>query len=318
MSKRVIWTLKEITGVLRKRQLNNYDANVSISGNRGDGKSTIAFKIFNSFKHDGFKQEKHQVYSQKDVIKLLSLQKFSFCWDDEAINSGYKRDFQHTGQKKLIKIVTNYRDNFNIYASALPFFTSLDKDLRALVFLHIHVIERGLAVIFMPLEHHIFGDDKWDVKRNIEIEKRENKRIEKNPKLKFRYHKFTTFAGYVCFGDMSQKQRKRYEEIKTRKRALSFSIDEDEMVELTFEQKMYKELVEGTLSYEFLEEACRIEKINLFNLRDKFNRMLREQKVGKTFSQLILNKNVRIRGSNKNLESHSNSNDDINGLIPQF
>src|SRR4030042_2467296 len=129
--------------------------------------STIISKIFNSFKKEGFNQRKHQVYARKDVINLLACQQFGYCWDDEAINSGYKRDFQNKGQKDLIKIITNYRDNHNIYASALPFFYSLDKDLRDLIFLHLHVIERGVAVLFLPLSDQIHTQDQWDTKNNI-------------------------------------------------------------------------------------------------------------------------------------------------------
>ena len=214
----VIWSLRELTETLRARQLNKFDVNLGVSGKRGTGKSTIIWKIFNSFKRFGFLQKKHQVYQREDVIDLLQNQTFSFCWDDEAINSGYKRDFQQKAQNDLIKIVTNYRDNFNIYASALPFFYTLDKGLRELIFCHIHVIERGFAVILMPLEDSIHSQDQWDTDANIKIEKRENKRIDRNPSLKFRYHKLTTFAGYIYFGDMTPKQRRIYESIKKQKR----------------------------------------------------------------------------------------------------
>ena len=57
---KIIWTLRELTTCIRERQLNKYDANIGVSGKRGDGKSTILFKIFNAFKKNGFNQEKHQ------------------------------------------------------------------------------------------------------------------------------------------------------------------------------------------------------------------------------------------------------------------
>ena len=94
----VIWTIGELVKVIRKRQLKEFDANIAVTGKRGDGKSTFLNKIFLRFKEQGFDQWKHQVYSRNDVIKLLKTQMFKFCWDDEGINTSYKRDFQNSDQ----------------------------------------------------------------------------------------------------------------------------------------------------------------------------------------------------------------------------
>ena len=187
----IFWTIGELVEVLRKRQENEYDVNIGVSGKRGDGKSTFLLKMFKRFK--GFKQKKHQVYSRDDVTNLLKKQEFSFCWDDEAINSGYKRNFHEKAQQELIKTITAYRDNYNIYASAIPFFYSLDKDLRELLFLHIHIIKRGLAVIFMPLHDSIHQTDPWDTKNNSKKEEKWQLKKAEDPNFKFPYHKISTF-----------------------------------------------------------------------------------------------------------------------------
>lgn len=314
-SKKVIWTIKELTEVLRERQKNKYDANFSVSGARGDGKSTICFKLFNSFKKEGFRQKEHQVYSQDDVIKLLSNQQFGYCWDDEAINSGYKRDFQVAGQKKLIKIVTNYRDNFNIYGSALPFFTSLDKDLRALIFLHIHIIQRGAALLFMPLTSQIFGQDQWDITKNIKIEQQENKRVARNPNLPFRYWRFTTFAGYLYFGDMTDKQRKFYELIKKTKRGENFE-DSDVSVVPDFYQKVYKSLIEKRLTQKMLMELCRMEGKKYSSTAATLNTMLRNNEIDGTLRNFLKRPETKVTQKVSSLPSKSN--DEINKLIPDL
>lgn len=272
---KVIWTLREFTEVLRARQLNKFDCNMGVSGKRGDGKSTFLFKIFNSFKKDGFIQGKHQVYSQQDVIDLLANQQFSFCWDDEAINSGYKRDFQAAGQKTLVKVVTNYRDNYNIYASALPFFYSLDKDLRELIFVHVHIIERGVAVILLPLTDQIHASDPWDTKANIKVEERESARIKKSPNLTFRYHNFTTFAGYIYFGPMTDKQEKIYREIKSHKRSKSFGLEKG-VEQLEFKERCYNLLIEGKMTNDGLLQACLLEKRKYSSVLAEINRMLKD------------------------------------------
>lgn len=278
---KVIWTIKEFTGVLRKRQLNKFDCNMGVSGKRGDGKSTFLFKIYNSFKKDGFIQEKHQVYEQKDVIRLLAQQQFSFCWDDEAINSGYKRDFQNSGQKTLVKVVTNYRDNYNIYASALPFFYSLDKDLRELIFVHVHIIERGIAVILLPLTDQIHASDPWDTKANIKIEEREYTRMKKTPGSTFRYHKFTTFAGFIYFGPMTKKQESYYKSIKQKKRHKSFGLKtQDEQQD--FKHRCYNLLTTGKLTKDGLIQACLLENRKYTSMLTELNRMLKNNGETKT------------------------------------
>ncbi|KKL57705.1 hypothetical protein LCGC14_2232720 [marine sediment metagenome] len=310
---RVIWTLKELTLLLRERQLNQFDVNIGISGNRGNGKSTLAFKIFNSYKTLGFRQKTHQVYSQKDVINLLSRFKFSYCWDDEAINSGYKRDFQHTGQKDLIKIVTNYRDNYNVYASALPFFYSLDKALRELIFIHFHIIKRGLAVILLPLDNQIHSQDPWDTKTNQKIEEKENKRLEKNPDAKFRYHRLTTFAGFVYFGDMSAKQRLTYEAIKQKKRAASLNIITEEK-EKTFVESAYGMLLERKFTTDGLLQACAVagKKYStvLSELNKKLKNNMKEGTVNSYLRKSLKDKAVEV------LEEESRSQ--LNSLVPKF
>lgn len=310
----VVWSIKELTGEMRKRQLNKFDVNFGVSGKRGNGKSTVIFKIFRTWRKEGFRQKKHQVYSQDDVIELLSTQEFGFCWDDEAINSGYKRDFQKTGQKILIKIITNYRDNFNVYASALPFFYSLDKDLRELLFMHIHVIERGVAVILMPLEDQIHESDPWDTKYNQKIEAQENKRIQENPKLKFRYDRFSTFAGYLFFGPMTKKQEAFYKAIKKKKRSSEFQDSikkKDDNRDLG--QKLYSLLMEGKLSKEGIEQACLLHGKKYTSMCQELNRMIKNSGDKET-----LMKKLEKYAQSRQKEVNNKVLGSINDLVPSL
>ncbi|KKK63624.1 hypothetical protein LCGC14_2992400, partial [marine sediment metagenome] len=155
---KIEWSIKEIQKILKTRQSNEFDGNMAVSGDRGNGKSTLIAKIY--YRFDQFKPWTHQVYSREDVINLLRTQEYSLCWDDEAINSSYKREFQSKGQQELIKILTAYRDNYNVFTSAIPNFFSLDKDLRDLYFIHLHIIERGID--FVGEKARILqGDNKY-------------------------------------------------------------------------------------------------------------------------------------------------------------
>ena len=306
----IIWSIKELVEVLRERQLNKFDADIGVSGKRGDGKSTFIDKLL--FRFDGFKPWKHQVYSQGDVIRLLSSQKFSYCWDDEAINSGYKRDFQKSGQKELIKIVSAYRSNFNIYISAIPFFYSLDKDLRDLIFMHVHVIERGLAVIFMQLEDQIHSLDPWDTKNNAKLEEKWQRIKHTKPDFKLPYHKLSTFAGYLYFGDLTAKQRRLYEEIRDVKRQAAFqSITENqENREKNFYENVYKLLLERKLSKEGLIQTSLVNGRKYSVVCTQLNIMLTDNGIKETLSHFLAKPGLD--------PIHSKIKQEINQLVPTF
>lgn len=283
----VMWSIKELVEALKLRQLNEFDVNMGVSGKRGDGKSTLINKLLLRFK--GFKQLKHQVYKREDIINLLKNQEFKYCWDDEAINSGYKRDFQNKGQKELIKTLTAYRDNFNIYATAIPFFYSLDKDLRELIFLHIHIIERGLAVLFMPLEDNMHQTDPWDTKNNAKKEEKWQKKKAENPDFRFPWHKLSTFAGYITFGDLTLKQKERYKEIKKLKRGGAFLTDgkENNGGESSFYDRVYDLLIQKKLTRDGLIQMCLVEGKKYSAVATEMNKRLTDSGITETLRKFF-------------------------------
>lgn len=270
----VKWTLKDLAGLIKLRQANKFDANIVVSGDRGNGKSTLIAKLMYLTKH--YNPKKHQVYSRGDVIRLLATQKFGICFDDEAINSGYKREFASKGQQELIKIVTAYRDNFNVYASAIPNFFNLDKDLRDLVFIHIHVLERGIAVLHMPIQGRLYSVDKWDTKNNAKLEDKWNSIKAKNPDYKTPYHRLSTFRGYIFFEDLTPKQRELYEQIKVEKRKDSFSKYMEQPKEEDFHEKCLKLILEHKITKDGLIQMCLIDNRDYKSTLQKLNRMLKK------------------------------------------
>lgn len=270
--KGITWTVKDIVDILKARQDNEFDGNVAVTGDRGNGKSTLILKTV--YRVEGFDPWKHQVYNREDIIKLLRDQTKSVCWDDEAINSGYKRNFQDKAQQELIKFLTAYRDNYNLYFSAIPNFFSLDKDLRDLFFLHLHIIERGIAVVHMPLQGRLYSQDRWDAKFNSKVESKWGEAISKNPEYRIPYHRLTTFRGYLFFEDVTPKQKELYKLIKKTKRAESFILTEDKKEKSPIE-KIYERLLTKQLSKDTLIQMCLMEKLEYTNVTRKINEMLK-------------------------------------------
>ena len=305
----VKWSVKDIADILKARQANKFDGNLAVSGDRGNGKSTLINKIFYRFK---FRPKKHQVYNREDVINLLRKQKYSLCFDDEAVNTGYKRDFQNSGQKELIKVLTAYRDSFNIHASAIPNFFSLDKDLRDLFFLHLHVIERGISVVHMPLQGRLYSQDRWDSKYNAKVEELWSKKIQRNPTFKPAYYKLSTFRGYLFFRDLTDKQKKLYEEVKEEKRRERYASEEEliEQKERDFNERLYKLLVEKKLTRSGLVQYCLLEGKKYSSINSKLNSMLKDKGVKETVKDFLCpNEKARIE---------SNVKEEINKVLPEI
>ena len=310
---RIRWDLKDLVGLMKMRQQNKFDCNIVVSGDRGNGKSTFVAKLLYLTKI--YNPRKHQVYSRADVIKLLSSEKNGICFDDEAINSGYKRDFQSKGQQELIKIVTAYRDNFNIYASAIPNFFSLDKDLRDLVFLHIHVIERGIAILHMPIQSRLYSVDKWDTKNNGRLEDKWNKIRASNPDYRIPFHKLSTFRGYIFFGDLTEKQRELYESIKVEKRAKSFDKYLEQPKEEDFHEKAIKFILDKKITKEGLVQMCLLDNRDYKNTYAKLNRMLKKVT---TDDSRNISDYLFTTDKLKKEEKKKEIKKEINELIPDF
>lgn len=307
MKRTAIWTIKEIVQILKMRQENEFDGNIAVSGDRGNGKSTCVGKIFYRFQQ--FNPWVHQVYNRDDVIKLLQTQFYGLCWDDEAINSGYKREFQNKAQQEMIKFLTAYRDNFNIFASAIPNFFSLDKDLRDLYFLHLHIIERGIAVVHMPLQGRLYSQDRWDAKYNAKIEESWSKKINKDPNFRPPYHRLTTFRGYLYFNDLTDKQKELYKKIKKEKRAQSFR-NTDDKTEVSFLDKVFKSLIEKKLTRDGLIQICLTEGKKFSTVQSQLNSKLTDAGYKETMKYFLLN------SSSKSF--HSNQSDVIKNMIPDI
>lgn len=310
---RVKWSLKDLVGIAQMRQKNEFDCNIVVSGDRGNGKSTCIAKLLYLTKK--YNPQKHQVYSRDDVIKLLANQKYGICFDDEAINSGYKRDFQSKGQQELIKIVTAYRDNFNIYASAIPNFFNLDKDLRDLTFILIHVIERGLGVLHMPLQGRLYSMDKWDSKNNGRLEDKWNKSKGINPNFKIPYHKLSTFRGYVYFEDLTEKQRELYKQIKVEKRKESFNKYIDKPKEEDFYEKCLRLILDKKITKEGLIQMCLLDNRDYHGTLQKLNRMLKKVTTddSRNLSDYLFN-SAKVRKK----EDEEKNKQEIEDLLPDF
>jgi hypothetical protein len=269
----VIWSVKELAEATKKRISNHYDSNIAVTGLTGKGKSTFLWKFFHKF--PDFKVENKLTYSREEMIHLIRDFQKSYCWNDELISSANKRKFYDTEQIELIEILTKYRNNLNIVGGAVPIFFSLDKELLKLFGMHINIIDRGIGVVHLPREGRMFNDDAWDVKINAKMEEKWSAKRQKNPNFKIPYHKYTTFAGYVYFGKMTEQQESYYDELKRIKRGESEAPTEDNSKE-NFYERVIKLLKDGNLDESSLLSLCLYDGKKLSNVRVRLNQMLKD------------------------------------------
>ena len=298
--------MRDLVDTLRKRIDNQFDANIVISGARGTGKSTLAWKIASKF--DCFDPWKHIVYDRDSVIELLATQKRGVIWDDESINSGFKRSFYDKDQQQLIKYLNMYRDKFNVFIMCIPNFYDLDKAMRSLVKIHINIIRRyddyALAAIHIADNSANYSTDPWATAVNLKKEMAWQKVRQRNPNFLPPYHKLTTFVGYLKYGDVSPKERELYQTIKDSKRKELHDKEKAEEEKKDPISQAYEKtidlLMDGkfTTSYEIQRQAL-IFGIKLETFKNRIREKLRERGEEKSLMEILKDNKERIESEER-------------------
>jgi len=300
------FSMKDFIILINKRRANKFDVNMAVSGARGNGKSTFLFKLFSRM--PGFDPWKHQIYTRKDATHLLESQKMGYIFDDEAIRSSYKRNFQNSEQKVFVQMLNMYRDNFNLYGMAIPMFYSLDKDLRGLIKIHVQIVKRGLGVIHIAKDSNLYSDDPWDVKYNAKIEERWAKKLLSNKGFNPPHHKLSTFFGYVEFGDLRKRQRNIYEEVKSVKRKIVYEAEmkENNKEEVNFYDVIIEKLLNGQMSKDMLTVLAQVNNKKYTAVSVMLNKKLAEMNKTERLSDLLVTP-MEIKTSTRTRKSTTNT-----------
>jgi len=216
------WNMKKLTISICNRLQNKFDAFIVIEGNRGLGKSTLAYKLMKLVKQemknrgvDGYKfsPRRDLLYERMEVIKFFNDRRRSGI-ADEMVNVSFSRDFYNEDQKDLIKIVNMNRDHENFCIACIPHFKNLDTQIKRLSSMRITVVRRGLSIIQTP-NKTIYSADVWDEIVNEKIERGWLMKGVTRP----HYSKLTTFRGFLKFPKLNEKQESIYQKIKDEKRS---------------------------------------------------------------------------------------------------
>jgi len=302
MGKQVSWTITELVKMFDDRRKNEYDCNVLVTGLTGKGKSSFILKTLSRFKE--FKIGKHMIYSREDTIRLLRDQKFSFCWNDELIASGYKREHWNNLQIQLIKILTQYRCNWNIFMAALPVFFTADKEMLKQFSLNVDVIGRGVGILHMRKNGRRYTDDPWDTKYNSKLEESWSKTLQNNPNFRIPYWKYTTYAGHIYWNDITKKQRETYEKIRDKKKAiLAEQMENADKKEKPFYENVYDLLMQKKFDDKSLEATSIVANKNPTVVRAQLNKMLKERNIKDRVKDLLVETPIHMNVNRELIEN---------------
>lgn len=297
MGNYIVWTMKDIADMVKEMQIEKFDGIIAFCGKRGLSKSTGAYRLGKKLK---FRPKRDIVFTRDELIKALHSYD-RFIDGDEAINVGYKRDFQEVDQKDLIKILNMYRDHRNVLILCVPNFWDLDRDLRNMVKIRIDLIRRGFGIVHTQVKT-MYTNDPWDMKYNQKIEQGWAKKKRLFP----RYSHLSTFKGIIKFGALSEKDEIKYQKIKDEKR--NNIRKKDSVIQADEEQGFYQRIVtslkEGKIhSKNELEAIALVNNLSFKAMCNAINEKLRDERLGKTIKHLIPNYNIVL--TQKSEESKS-------------
>jgi len=157
-------------GELINQRLNNdYDLVVAITGEEGVGKSTLAIQLGSKIDKD-FDLVKNMAYlpDEKEIEdKFHSLQPKQCFVVDEAIRAFYKLRWMDKFQIRLNQMYMTERWQNKCTFLLIPRFTDLNEAFRNhRVNIWIHVIDRGVGLVFKKISENIFSTDPWKMKEN--------------------------------------------------------------------------------------------------------------------------------------------------------
>lgn len=268
------WSVRRLCRLIEQMLSNKFDCNIIIEGNRGLGKSTLAYLICKGVKQitvsEGgvpvkkniyFTPKRDILYTRSAIIKAFNDRWFSAFMADELINVSFNRDFYNENQKRLIKIINMNRDHCNLFVACVPQFQTIDNQIKNLCKIRLTVIRRGLAIV-QTQNRTIYNTDRWDTDVNEKIEREWFKSGIHKP----RYPKLTTFRGVMNFRDLSPTERIEYEAVKLQNRNEIKEQESKELEQGNPNDKIYSLLNEGKIrTREMFNNMCFILNLKPLN-----------------------------------------------------
>lgn len=174
--------LTNLCNLIKERLRNKWDICVGITGEEGVGKTSLGIQMGIKI-DDDFGLERNIIYipDYKQIIDKITktLPMYAVVLVDEAIKTMYKRKWHGKLQIFLNQIYAICRKECKCSLLLMPDFNDFDSFFRQhRIYLWIHIISRGWAVVFIR-DWSPFTTDKWHIEKNqkIVLSNRKRKKI---------------------------------------------------------------------------------------------------------------------------------------------
>jgi len=227
--RRFNWDRKEIKlkKVIQTKTVSKYakgltrvrkDCVICITGFTGEGKSVLAVDIARQY-DKRFTFERNCIYSRKELKEKIETYPPSAFIIDEAINVLYKRDWNTSAQKDLVRLLNICRSKGHFLIFVQPVISDMDKDIRnERIRLWIYVVKRGVGVVFRPIRSLGGGKDPWNLEEN-------DKSIKKFVRSSGEFigtlegsFRTVNFLNFIRWEDIGKEDYEAYESIKDDKK----------------------------------------------------------------------------------------------------
>ena len=169
---------------IRDRIEIKFDMVICVDGEEGIGKSNLAILLgWMLSKHFCLEKNISYLPTTKEMEnKFWSINSKEALVVDEAIKALYKLNFMNKFQTRINEMYATERWQQKVTILCIPRFTDLNEFFRNdRVKFWIHVVDRGLAVVFAKDTVNLWGNDRWHLKeeyKNVLYQVRRKKYVE--------------------------------------------------------------------------------------------------------------------------------------------
>lgn len=209
---------KHISIYGKKLTRNKKDCVLSVTGMTGEGKSVVACEIAKHY-DKRFDYERNLIYSRKELKEKIENYPPSAFIIDEAINVLYKREWNKSSQKDLIKLLNICRSKGHLLIFVQPVFNDLDKDIRnERIRLWVYVLKRGVGIVFKPIRTLSGTTDPFKLEENNKLVKKFVNKMDSFTGTLEGSYRSENFLSFVRWDDMPKEEYEQYEKIKDEKK----------------------------------------------------------------------------------------------------
>ena len=245
--------MQDLCNIIGMRLDDDHDLVIAITGDEGYGKSTLGEEIASTFDPQ-FHLIRNVAYlpTSKEVAdKFHALPKKSAFLIDEAIKILYKLKWQDRLQLLINEMYATERWQNKLTLLCIPRFTDLNEQFRHhRVMVWIHIIERGIGLIFVKDRFAFTSVDPWylaTIEKMIKDKRKWKRNIDIND-LVILLNRLETFNGYILFTKMDKETDEEYRRIKAEMRDRA-----DEILDDKTRQQRY--LIQRNQLFKFIRDS---------------------------------------------------------------